>query len=360
VQYTTLDYLSLVAPYLSPCLVSGQSVARIASVAANLPLSSNFGFECKLGSDAPEADFLVAVIESDGSRAAWAGDNPLTCLAEEHCSTPTWKKVRGLLTDWHQGMNGFDPIHDTWLEFDIEPHAARLPEPSFFFGFDDSVAVNYPELAEILVERLLERALSDRRRERLQICYAALPPRALIFQVGVMLSRSTDEVRLCTRGLTPEGIVQYLGQIGWPGQREELSSYLEHLVPLVDAISLDIAVGETILPQIGLECTIKSGAAGRVKLDSLLAALAASAACVPKKREALVCWLGYSTEHTDRPRWPAHLLKASMALGEDVVSSFARTLNHIKITYQPAAPITAKAYLGVRHFWARTDPWADS
>ena len=352
--YTTRDYLDVVAPYIPAQLASEQVVGKIASVAANLPLSSNFGFECRLGSDAPDADFLVAVIASDGSRAAWAGENSLTVLPAES-SAPAWEKVRSLLADWHRGTCGLDPIHDTWLEFDIEAHSERLPEPSFFFGFDDSAPLNYPELAEALVERLLGHPLSGRRRERLQACYAALPPHALVFQVGIMLSRATEEIRLCTRGLRPGEIVEYLERIGWPGPPAELRSYIDDLMPRVDAIGLDIAVGETVLPQIGLECTIQSGAAGRAKLESLLTGLVGSAACVPRKKEALLRWLGYCTELTDRPRWPAHLLKGSLALGDNIVSSFARTLNHVKMTYPADGPVTAKAYLGVRHFWGRID-----
>ena len=66
---STLDYLAVVAPYIPPDMVSAENVAVISHVAAALPPSSNFGLECKLGNQAPEADFLVTVIPSDGSQS---------------------------------------------------------------------------------------------------------------------------------------------------------------------------------------------------------------------------------------------------------------------------------------------------
>jgi hypothetical protein len=352
-RFSTLDYLQIVAPYIPPQLMSARSVSAVADIAAVLPPSSNFGFECRLGSPAPEADFLVAVVPSDGSRGAWAGENPLCALPETVGSSSTWKKLQTFLADWHAGGDGLEPVHDAWLEFDIEPEGRSLPVPSFFFGFDDTMGQNHPDLAEVLVERLRERPLRNGRRERLRDCFAALPSGGVIFQVGVMLSRATDEVRLCTRRLMPEKIVEYLERIGWPGSGDELRRGLDTLAPFVDAISLDLAVGETVFPQIGLECNVWDGPGGRAKVRALLDFLGTASVCVPEKKEALLRWLGYCTERSDRPRWPAYLLKASEALGSDIVSTFARTLNHIKVSHQPGHPMTAKAYLGVRHIWGR-------
>ncbi|HXO28226.1 MAG TPA: hypothetical protein VOA80_12830 [Thermoanaerobaculia bacterium] len=350
-HYSTLDYLNVVAAYLPARLVSPQTVARVSELAAALPPSSNFGFECKLGSQAPDADFLVAVIAADGSRGAWAGENPLA-LPAVPLFHPIWRKVQEVLADWHRGGDGLEPIHDSWLEFDIQAGGPVLPVPSFFFGFDDAAACSHPRLAEALIERLLGRPLSSGKRLKLRACYAALPPRAVIFEVGVMLARTSDAVRLCIRGLMPEQIVTYLQEICWPGSSQELCRQIEGLEPLADAISLDLTVDETVQSQIGLECSIYDGPAGRARLQALLEYLSKTGACLPEKREALLSWLGYCTEQSDRLQWPAHLLKASVAFGKEVLSTFARTVNHLKIGYQSGDLITAKAYLGVRHFWA--------
>ena len=351
-RYTTLDYLNVVAAYLPARLVSAAAVAWAKTTAGLLPPSSNFIFECRLDSQAPDADFLVAVVAADGSRGAWAGENPLATLPALAGTHPIWRRVQQLLADWHRGADGLAPIHDGWLEFDIPPRGPAVPAPSFFFGFDETVTRSYPELVETLIERLLERPLSGGERHQLRACYAALPTGALIFEVGVMFARASAPLRLCTYGLPPQHIVTYLERIGWPGSSQELRRLIAELAPLADSVSLDFTLDEAVQPEIGLECCINDGPAARARLRALLGYLGATGACLDEKREALLSWPGYCTERSDRPRWPAHLLKASAAIGGGVLSTFARTINHLKVVHRPGDPVTAKAYLGVRHFWA--------
>ncbi len=351
-KLTTQDYLRVVSPCLPSRLISSQYVAWISRVAEVLPPSSNFGFECSLASPVPAADFLVAVIPSDGSRSAWAGENPLAGPPPETDSDSAWKSVQRFLGAWsHEAA--LAPIHDTWLEFDIAEPGSNLPEPSFFFGFDDRADRNHPDLVVALVERLLTRPMGERRRQKLLSCFSALPENGLIFQVGLLLARPTDEIRLCTRWLARDEILSYLQRIGWGGSIAELSLLMTELAPLVDAISLDISVEDSVSGSIGLECTIHDQPEGRKRVDSFLQYLVARNACLPAKKEAIFEWLGFSTQESDESRWPTHLLKASRSSSVEGMSTFARTLNHIKISFESEKPVSAKAYLGVRHFWAR-------
>lgn len=346
-KLTTFDYLNLVAPYFPPELISPAAAARIGRAAELLPPSSNFGFECRLGTSEPAADFLVAIIPSDGSRGAWSRSDSLADRGR------AWSQVRGLLADWSSGDPRLAPLHDAWVELDLEESPELLPEPSFFFGFDAASPENHPALSLELVERLQGATLTPGRRAALERCFAATPPDAVIFQVGVMLSRRGQETRLCLRRLSRQGIGAYLRNIGWSGSWPELEGLMNEIAPFVDGINLDISVGGEPAPGIGLECVIRDGGEGRAKSASFLEYLAARGACLPEKGEAIFRWLGYSTENTERERWPAFLLKASAAAGDGVVSSFARTLNHFKISYQTGKKISAKVYLGVRHFWAQ-------
>jgi hypothetical protein len=353
-KLSTLDYLSLVSPHLPPRLVSSASLDEIARLAALLPPSSNFGFECRLGSPEREADFLVAVIASDGSRAAWASQNGLSVPPGPQPPAGAWQRVGPFLADWHGGQAELAPLNDAWLEFDVGPPGSLLPEPSFFFGFDTAAGRNHPALCLALVERLYEKPLPAVRRAKLESCFAALPAGAVIFQVGAMLARPGLEVRLCLRRMTAAAIRNYLEELDWPGSPAFLAEQMAELQPLVDgALNLDISVGEQLAPAIGLECGIEDGPGGRAKAVALLAYLEAQGACLKGKGEAIFDWLGYSTEETETGRWPAHLLKGSRALGPHTVSTFARTLNHFKITCQAGQPLGAKVYLGVRHFWGQ-------
>lgn len=128
--YTTRDYLSVIAPYLPPQLISPGNLRRIQQVAGILPPSSNFGFECRLGSAVPEMDLLVAVVPSDGSRGAWAGRNSLAPIPQVVRSEAAWQRVQSFLADWDRGA--LEAVHDTWLEFDMDSQSSTLPIPSFF------------------------------------------------------------------------------------------------------------------------------------------------------------------------------------------------------------------------------------
>ncbi len=350
-KYSTLDYLRVIESRLPAGLVSPASLERIRALAAELPLSSNFGFECRLSDGKADADFLVAVVPSDGSLAAWADQNTSSRLHEELGARGSWSLVREVLKEWHSGGMSLAPVHDAWLEFDIDPTGAALPDPSFFFGFDDTTDLNHPVLSEDLVDRLLRFRLSEDRRQRLRTCFSALPAPAVIFQVGVMLPRATEEVRLCLRGLAPAAMPGYLERIGWPGSIDSLRAHIDLLVRHTDAIGLDFSLRDGIGPEIGFELEIKSGAPGRQKLQRCLQALGELGLCREEKGDAILSWLGYSTEDGDPERWPQHLRKASEALGPEVISTFLRNLNHIKVGFLGDRFTGAKAYLGVRHFW---------
>ena len=41
------------------------------------------------------------------------------------------------------------------------------------------------------------------------------------------------------------------------------------------------------------------------------------------------------------------------AQGPDTLSLFMRYLNHVKVVFQPGAPLEAKAYPGLKHLWGR-------
>ena len=342
------NYINIIAPYMPPQLLASERLGEISRLAATLPPSSNFGFECRLGSASSAADLLLAVIPSDGSLWAWAQRRVEGVPAPEG-----WASVQRFLSDWHGGDPGFRAVYDTWLEFDLEEPAGESLVPSFFFGFDHKQGENHPDVTEHLLAYLRDAPLTDGHRAALRRCYGALPPGAQIFQVGLMLSRPVQAVRLCVRGLAFSNIAAYLKGLRWSGAADVLRSHIEPLIPFIDNVGVDLDVTNTVLPRIGLECSISDGPTGRAKVGALLGQLVSQGHCTEEKMRAIGDWLGYCSERTDRGSWPAHLLKASERLGPGVASAFARTLNHIKLSYEPDGTVTAKAYLGVRHYWVR-------
>jgi hypothetical protein len=73
--------------------------------------------------------------------------------------------------------------------------------------------------------------------------------------------------------------------------------------------------------------------------------------CTPEKREALLVYPGYVDETTATVPWPEAPRRASRLLDGRSLSTFVRSLHHVKISYQPGERPEAKAYLAANHHW---------
>jgi hypothetical protein len=168
-----------------------------------------------------------------------------------------------------------------------------------------------------------------------------------------MLARPVEAVRLCIRDITPVQVPAYLSHLGWPGDADHLAELVMALSCWVDRIDLDLDVGATILPKIGLECYFNHQAQPRVepRWQAFLDFLVEQSLCHSDKREGLLAYPGYIRESANRALWPPHLLTASSFLGDRYESVFFKGLHHIKIVYQPENKLEAKAYLYVGQSW---------
>jgi hypothetical protein len=371
------DYLNALAPHLPPVLISAESLADLRAPARLLPgaMTSHFGFECRLGIEAAQADLSVRTTIAQGGPEILAGRSPVFPLAEPARRHSAWRGIRRFGECWADPASPLSGgADDIWLEFDLAEAAVPpaldaddLPVPSLCFrpilspGPEPAVdrAAGYRRLVEAALEALLDDPMPPAVMRRLSFCYETLPPGAVLFQVGVMLSRRAEALRLCIANIRPQQLTEYLAAIGWESPRDEAEGLLATLYEFVDNITLDIDVGTTVLPKIGLECYFagfrqpETEPRWRPFLDHLVA----RGLCLPAKRDALLAYPGHSSEETDPERWPADLTRVSRFLGRRTTSSLFRALHHVKIAYLPgqadAAPaLEAKAYFGAVERWA--------
>jgi hypothetical protein len=174
-----------------------------------------------------------------------------------------------------------------------------------------------------------------------------------VFQVGLMLSRGAEAVRLCITLRSVERIVEYLAKMGWPGDVADLRGVLEPMARLGDHVYLDIDVGETVHHKIGLKCHFDGNKQPRIepRWGIFLDSLAWDGLCTADKRDALLAYPGYVEENAEGLPWPAALRRASQLLCGRSLSMFIRSLHYVKIVYQPGEGLEAKAYLAVNHHW---------
>ena len=260
------EYLWPVAAGVSPRLISPSAFSDISSVARVLPSTlayNTFGFECRLGEELPRADFLVLATASCG-RDSLAGLHPTSTLPAPLMADPVWRRVRDFAARWAEPSSPlYHAVDNVWLEFDIDGPVPDVPVPSVFFGLPTNVQTDathepdvdrYRATAETPIRLLSGDEPPPRMLETLSSCFRALSPDEQVFQVGLMLSRGADAVRLCIRLRSVERIVEYLAGVGWPGDEAGLRGVLDPLARSVDRVMLDIDVGETVGAKIGLEC----------------------------------------------------------------------------------------------------------
>jgi len=337
-------------------LMSRENLAHVRAVAEHFPagVSEFFGFECRLGDAAPRADFLFCSKAEEGGREVLAGLQPREELGASLLAHPVWQRLRRFARDWADPGSPFhEPVRNLWFEFDLEAPPADPPVPSVFFGTEAlrSGASEAPAWLARVLEGLRGDAPGPALRAALDRCVAALPSGASIFQVGMMLARPGEAVRVCVRGVAPEQRLAFLERAGWARETGALARVLADLPPLADSVDLDLDLLPEVGPKLGLECSFYGGDPARWGFPAFVDALVDRGLCLKEKRDGLLAWSGGVHERQRPERWPADLRRRSAALGPGTASAFIRWPYHVKLVYQAGRPLEAKAYLAVRQFW---------
>ena len=344
---TTVDaYLDALCTSLSPTLVPPDSLQRIRRVARSLPfgLTYFFGFECPLGASRAPTDVLFAVRRRQARELV-------------HCD-PTWRPLRAFARSWSDPTGVLhDRVANIWLEFDTEqvPASGPVGPPSVFFATED---VPGPDrrlpswCVDTALGVLRGGDLASPERTMLQHCVEQLPAPARVFQVGSMLARPGSGTRICVRDLDAQQIPRYLHSIGRPDDDGVLTGLLEEFAPLVDAVDLDIDVGERVGPKVGLELRYEPRDVPLTRLDALFARLVELGVCSQAQREAVSAYPGtLAPTGADAAQWPRPLVEMSRLLGGRAAGLLRRAVHHVKLVHEPGRPVSAKAYLEVHLDW---------
>ncbi len=348
------EHLQVIQKTVPSELLNAQTWQGIQAIAQLLPgsLTTFFGFECRLGIPEAAADFLICLDANEAGRRTLASADYGAGLLQ---SEPIWEQVHRFGQLWQEaGSLLGERIHNMWLEFDVEQsEPVATPLPSCFIGASPIYGqpLEGDEIHHWLVQQPLTllrgAALPTAVQENVLRCLGALPTGAYVFQVGLMLARRNDWVRLCVRDIDPDQILTYLEAIGWSGDLGSLGTLLQQLEPGVDRIDLDLDVEGSIGPKLGLECYLTAQPIRDPRWGNFLDTLVKMGLCLPQKREALLRYPGYVRERHHPETWPRLLQRLSQLLGPDCESVFCRGLHHIKVVYQGHQATEAKAYLAV-------------
>lgn len=346
------ETLKFIEPYFSDQLISPQVFPHLKAITNFLPDAMfSFYLECRLAANTTQVDFLTSAISKDG-REILAWYNLKEDLPDTFLQDPLWNRVRDFLGYWTVSTSPLsEQIPMIWLEFDqIDQILPKVPLPCLMFCVDPdylerrgqlslSNRINpqkYQLVTEAACEILLGYPLSSEIKQILSACIELLPVGGQIIHISAMLPRQPMALKIYVS--VPKGrLLEYLTQIGWIGSIGEVKSILNEFCTAKDDIRVDLTVGPTITPNIGIvfsEVQVDGRRSG-LGPQNLLDQCVANGLCTPEKREALLAWPGSSRELYIHERWPTRL---------------SRWLD-IKVVYQLNRPLEAKGYLGfMPHF----------
>ena len=321
-------------------------------------LSDFFGLECPLGDHRAVADFLVCCRARYGSLEKLATGTVADRLPSVLQQNWTWRHIQAMAREWLNPDSVLrDAVHNLWFEFDVSRAQSPSFVPNVFIGsyrlcppaspcdpHDIGAACTW--LTDMALPTLAGRPIAPAVRRQIARCLNTLPAGASLFQVGLMLARDATATRLCARGLTSPQIVAYLNRVGWPGTLRSLTEFLESLHPVVERIDLDLDVDEDVSPKIGLECYLGTAT---TRINKFVECLVSEKLCTGPKAGAIASWPGTVPDRPPRSAEPEASPSPAAEMEAPSRAAFVRRLHHVKLDFQAAAPLRAKAYLGVHH-----------
>ena len=337
------DYLKAIAPHLHPELVSPKALSHIQTVAQVLPPCPFAGFECRLDAKSSRVDFLVKLPKQTAN------------LGARFQQFPAWQTLGEFYQEWTATTSYLHrSIKNLGLEFDLVGQSTQVPIPCILLDLDRetvSEARGLIDLCNNLGSRLPNYPVTPKFQSQLRQCVNSLPDGAKITNLGVMLPRPVEAIRVVVRGIPPQQFSEYLRKIGWSELTNTLSSIVSSLSEFVESLVLSFDVGEIVYPQLGLECHLPQQPQPDRRWAVFLDHLVAKGLCTPEKKEALLAWPGLSQKADNPQLWPAHLTWGDRFVGSNGFSLFWRTIYEIKIVYHPGNLLSAKAYLAFGHDW---------
>ena len=336
--------LNIIESTIKPTIIKDNNWNNIKAIASIFPqqITNFFGFEYRLSNEDAYTDFLLCIDAAETGKQVLGDNNYKLKLPQELLEQPEWQQLTNFGNVWCQKDSALDNlVHNVWLEFDLDSEISDTPIPSVFFGLSPSeTEINFDWVTDTALSLLLDRPVSANVKAGVKHCFATIPTEAHVFQIGLMLSRSVDAVRLCIRNLKPQEIIPFLQQMEWQGNKYNLAKLLKELTPFVDRIDLDIDVGDGIYPKIGLECYLTYQPSLQPKWKLFFTYLVKSGLCTAEKQHKLLNYPGY-----DRIVETDGKLKLEQLLGRKQETILFRGLHHIKLSYKQDRAIEAKAYL---------------
>lgn len=352
------DYLSLIESHMPGKLISKQNMMEIKNLANNFTNSftSFFGFESKLTSDDSRSDYLIAVSSKKGEREALS--KLVKKLSDKFLDQNEWRNIGKFVENWSDSKSVLSSkILGLWLEFDTADRISEAPIPSIFLQTVPLTIENSGDIKRCLwvtrtaIPLVTGQPVSKELENRFIDSIKKLPEGASVFHVASMLSRDSEGIRMVIKRVKPNDIIPYLNSIGWTDENDGLPSLIDEIKKFSNCIRLHINISNQVGPKIGLECFISPDQYHHGNgWEDFLNYLVDKGLCKPEMKSALLGFPGVDLEDTNHKfSFDSYMPSVKLQSG-NFMKAIVKYISHVKITYDPNGPISAKAYTGVRLF----------
>lgn len=283
--------------------------------------ASEYIMETSLTSEIAQVDFSLRVLNEEKECLINGLQNSYFASMAGNGS---WIRVADFVKSWS------NDIDDIWLEMDYDEYDQQIPQPCFFFNSSQIKNGTVIDIDLLLakIKPLLDSEQLEAIGPNIQFVIQQLPSEVGLFQVGMMLARTNDQVRIFTAELNREQTQNYLTRIGWTGSFSRLNNLFE----LVDQYSdgqyiLDFDVSsQGVSKKIGINFGLRKNQ----MLPSFLDNLEEHQLCIDIKKRGVLAWSG----------------SEGCFLGHDYgFTTIIKDISHFKVSLLPEGGFTVKAYL---------------
>jgi hypothetical protein len=334
-----LDHFNSIASSLQPQLLSEQCAVSLNELCSFFPfdITSEFGFESRLGKNEAFCDFFLKIKKNTPVSEILAGKSTFSSLSPLLLREPKWQKIVKIFDIWTTaGSSLGQVVEEFWLEFDYKDSSYNTT-PNIFFGITESKEENsgmqwesrlrvLDEIFDILFEIPFPPALA----KNLMACITALPDNSGLKHIGFMIPRQTEAVRLILVNLETNKLEQYLKEIRWPGNYQEVRKIVDSYSAIFNYFVFNINIGESVDPYLGIEMYFPKLLQPQFnnRWDVAFDFLESEKLLTREKRVALTSFCGVRKVSRIFP------------------VSYFNVINHLKLVYKQNTAAECKAYFG--------------
>ena len=338
-KHTFLDHLSIVTPNLQNGLLGEACADHLAELCSHFPydIAQDFGFESRLGNPEPVCDFCLQIRKGSPGALILAGKSNISNMSGQLLEDPFWQRLARLFQSWTDAEHILSQfIEVIWLEFDHHG-SGYCHTPNLFFGIAESGREDR-NVQWVFVKRVLDEVYAilfdipfpTDLADNMRVCINALPERGGLYQVGFMIPRKTEAIRLILVRIGIDEIENYLSKIGWPGEMEIVENRISTYSSKFDYFVYNINIGKTILPYLSIEMYFQNMYQPQFgpRWGEVMDFLESEQLLTADKRVSLIRFCGKKTSNSLYP------------------VRYINGINHFKMVYKKNAPVECKGYFG--------------